>query len=68
MRYFWYVIEYLCTSYYNKHGTMSIYGVTMLISKTIFITISSTKFITTVFNKNMKEALYIIVIYKPPQM
>jgi hypothetical protein len=47
---------------------MSIYGVIMLISKTIFITISSTKFITTFFNKNMKEALYIIVIDKPPQM
>jgi hypothetical protein len=40
----------------------------MLLSKTIFITISSAKFITTFFNINTREALYIIAIYKPPQM
>jgi len=47
---------------------MMFYDKTMFLPQTISTTNSYAKFITTSFNKNMREALYIITIHKPSKM
>ncbi len=44
------------------------YDNTMFLSQTTSTTNSIAEFITTSFNKNTRENLYIIVVYKPPKM
>jgi len=47
---------------------MMFYDNTMFLSQTTSTTNSSAEFITTSFNKNTRENIYIIVVYKPPKM
>ncbi len=49
-------------------GIMIFYDDNVLLTKNTKITNSSAEFITTLFNDNTWEALYIITIYKPPKM
>ncbi len=54
--------------YYDEHNTMIFCGDNMSLTKNATITNSSVEFITTLFNDNTWETLYIIPIYKPPKM
>ncbi len=56
-------------SCYDEHGTMVLYyDDNVSLTKSTTITNYDVKFITTLFNDNTWEALYIIAIYKPPKM
>jgi hypothetical protein len=47
---------------------MVIYDDNMSLTKNTTITNFGAKFITTLFNNNTRQTLYIIAIYKPPKM
>jgi hypothetical protein len=47
---------------------MIFYDNTMFLSQTTSTTNWSAEFITTSFNKNTQETLYIIIVYKPLKM
>jgi hypothetical protein len=55
-------------SCYDKHGTMALYDDNVSFIQNTIIANSSAEFITTLFNDNTREALYIIAVYKPPKM
>ncbi len=47
---------------------MMFYDNTLFLSQTTSTTNSGVEFIITSLNKNTQEALYIIIVYKPPKM
>jgi hypothetical protein len=47
---------------------MIFYSVVMFLSHTFSITNSGVEFVIIIFNENPWKKLYIITIYKPPQM
>ncbi len=51
---------------YDEHDPMILYDDNVSLTKNTTITNFGAKFITTLFNDNTQETLYIIVIYKPP--
>jgi hypothetical protein len=50
-----------------KHGTVMFYDDNVSLTNNTTMTHSGTKFITTFFNNNTHDALYVIVIHKPPK-
>ncbi len=55
-------------SCYDEHGTVVLYDDNVSLTKITTITNSSAEFITTFFDDNTWEALYIIATYKPLKM
>jgi hypothetical protein len=55
-------------SCYDEHGTMVLYDDNVSLIEITTITNSSVEFITTFFNDNTQEGLYVITIYKPLKM
>ncbi len=55
-------------SRYDQHGTMILYDTNMFLLYTFSKTNLSVEFFIALFNENTRQALYIIAIYKPPQM
>jgi hypothetical protein len=55
-------------SCYDQHGTMILYDTNMFLSHTFSKKNLSVEFFIVFFSENTRQTLYIIVIYKPPQM
>jgi hypothetical protein len=55
-------------SCYDEHGIMILYDDNVSLTDNITMTHLGAKFITTLFNNNTHDALYIIIVYKPPKM
>jgi hypothetical protein len=55
-------------SCYDEHGTMALYDDNVLLTKNTIITNNSVEFIIAFFSDNTWKALYIIAVYKPPEM
>ncbi len=55
-------------SCYDTHGTMVLYDDIVSLIENTTITNYSVELITTLFNDNTQETLYITIIHKPPKM
>jgi exonuclease III len=53
---------------YDQYGIMILYNKTMISSKSTTMTHSRVKLIFATFNKNIRQAIHIITIYKPPTL
>ncbi len=55
-------------SCYDEHGIMVLYDEMIILTQKKLLTNDGVEFIITLFNKNTREVLYLIVVYKSHKM